>query len=39
MKFNDAVTIAVKKFTSPDFIKRIKEEDETMLKCLSILKK
>jgi len=38
MKFQDAKKYAVAKFTSPSFIKRIKEEDETMIKYLNILK-
>lgn len=39
MKFNDAIYSAVKKFTSSDFIRRVKEEDESMLEHLNILKK
>jgi hypothetical protein len=38
MKFKDAVTYAVKNFSSVTFINRIKEEDDTMLKHLNILK-
>ena len=39
MKFEDAVSAAVKKFSSPEFIKNIKEEDESMLRHLNILKR
>ena len=38
MKFQDAIFYAVKKFTSVEFIKRIKEEDESMIKHLNVLK-
>jgi len=39
MKFKDAVIESVKKISSPEFIQRIKEEDNTMLVHLNILKK
>jgi len=39
MKFKDAVAESVKKLSSSDFIDRVKEEDETMLQHLDILKK
>lgn len=38
MKFKDAIIYAVKNFSSETFINRIKEEDNTMLKHLNILK-
>ena len=38
MKFKDALATSVKMFSSTDFIKRIKEEDELMLAHLDILK-
>ena len=39
MKFKDAQTMAIHKFDTDDFLTRIKEEDETMLQHLPILKK
>lgn len=39
MKFKDAQAKSVKMFSNPEFIKRIKEEDETMLKHMNILQK
>jgi len=39
MKFKDAQTMAIHKFDTEDFLTRIKEEDETMLQHLPILKK
>ena len=39
MKFKDAQKVALKMFSSPDFKKRIEEEDRTMLKHLNILTK
>ncbi len=39
MKFKDAIDNSVKQFTSPTFIKEIKEEDVKMVKYLNILKK
>jgi hypothetical protein len=38
MKFKDAQTMAIHKFDTNDFLTRIKEEDESMLKHLPILK-
>jgi hypothetical protein len=38
MKFAHAVIRSVKMFTSPEFLQRIREEDESMLKHLDILK-
>ena len=39
MKFKDAQIMAIHKFDTEDFLTRIKEEDETMLQHLPILKK
>ena len=39
MKFKEALQMAVHKFDTDDFLTRIKEEDDTMLKHLPILKK
>lgn len=39
MKFSEAIINAIKKFESPAFIERIKEEDDTMLVHMDILKK
>jgi hypothetical protein len=39
MKFKDAQTMAMHKFDTEDFLTRIKEEDESMLQHLPILKK
>lgn len=39
MKFKDAVTRATKKFTAGEFIERIREEDDTMLRHLDVLEK
>lgn len=39
MKFKDAQTFAINKFDSEEFLTRIKEEDDTMVKHLPILKK
>jgi len=39
MKFKDAQTMAIYKFDTNDFLTRIKEEDESMLQHLPILKK
>ena len=39
MKFKDAQTMAMHKFDTDDFLTRIKEEDETMMQHLPILKK
>ena len=38
MKFQDAQEKAVKMLSSKDFIERVKEEDETMVKHLAKLK-
>lgn len=37
MKFKDAISAAVKMFSSSDFLERIKNEDETMLRHMKIL--
>jgi hypothetical protein len=39
MKFKDAQTMAIHKFDTEDFLTNIKEEDETMIQHLPILKK
>lgn len=38
MKFSDALTHAVKKMQTPEFIKRIQEEDPTMHKHMAIIR-
>jgi hypothetical protein len=38
MKFKDAQSMAIHKFNTDDFLTRIKEEDDSMLKHLPILK-
>jgi hypothetical protein len=38
MKFNDAKEQAVKRMSTPDFMERIREEDDLMLKHLPLLK-
>ena len=39
MKFKDAQSMAIHKFNTDDFLTRIREEDDSMLKHLPILKK
>ena len=39
MKFKDAQIMAIHKFDTEDFLTRIKEEDDSMLQHLPILKK
>ncbi|AYV79663.1 MAG: hypothetical protein Faunusvirus35_2 [Faunusvirus sp.] len=39
MKFKDALKQTIKMFSTPEFIKRVKREDESMLKHYKIIKK
>ena len=39
MKWKDALTKRILMFSSPDFLKRIEEEDSSMLAHMDILKK